>query len=414
MNKVLAGSVLVAVAAAGLYSKGWLPFAKPEAGYAASRETTPAAAKTGRNEEPAPAVTVVRAAKITLTETVLISGTLVPRTEVLVAPEVEGLRVMELLVEEGDRVTLGQPLARLEQATLQAQLAQSDAGLAKAAAAIAQARSNIVAAEARRVETNNALERAKPLSKTGTLSESTLDQRESAARTAAAQLQVAQDGLVLSEAERTQVEAQRKDILWRLSRTEVRAPVAGIVSRRNARIGALASGAAVAQSMFYIIADAQVELEGEVPEADLARLKPGQSVVVNVAGVVETKGTIRLVMPEVDKATRQGRVRIGLGDSATLHIGSFGRGVVTLRTGSGLALPASAVLFNAEGAYVQLVSGNRIVSRKVVAGLLMGETVEIKDGLSEGEVVVAKSGTFLRAGDMVTPIEIRESVKKPN
>ena len=419
MNKVLAGSAIAVVAVVGLYAKGMLPFAKPESGHAASREASvrdsgPVKSKATARDEPAPAVTVVRAAKTVLTETVLVTGTLVPRLEVLVAPEVEGLRVIELLVEEGDRVTQGQPLARLEQETLRAQLAQNDAALAKAAASIAQARSNIVAADARRVEASNAYERAKPLKQTGTLSESTLDQREAAARTAVAQLRVAEDGLKLAEAERAQIDAQRRDLSWKLSRTDVRAPVAGIVSRRSARVGGLASGSAAALSMFHIIAEGQIELEGEVPEADLNRLKAGQQAVVLVAGAGEAKGAVRLVMPEVDKATRQGRVRIVLGDDPALHIGSFGRGLVTLRNTTAIAVPASAVLFNADGAYVQIVTANRVVSRKVIAGLQMGELVEIKDGVAEGEMVVAKAGTFLRAGDALTPVESRDAAKKLN
>ena len=414
MNKVLAASAIAVVAVAGLYAKGMLPFAKPESGHAASRETGPIKPKAITRDEPAPAVTVVRAAKTALTETVLVTGTLVPRLEVLVAPEVEGLRVMELLVEEGDRVTQGQPLARLEQETLRAQLAQNDAALAKAAASIAQARSNIVAAEARRVEASNAYDRAKPLKQTGALSESTLDQREAAARTAVAQLRVAEDGLKVAEAERAQIDAQRRELSWKLSRTDVRAPVGGIVSRRSARVGGLASGTAAALSMFHIIADGQIELEGEVPEADLNRLKAGQQAVVLVAGASEAKGAVRLVMPEVDKATRQGRVRIVLGENPGLHIGSFGRGLVTLRNTNAIAVPASAVLFNADGAYVQIVTANRVVSRKVIAGLQMGELVEIKEGVAEGEMLVAKAGTFLRGGDGVTPVESRDAAKKLN
>jgi HlyD family secretion protein len=414
MKKLIAGSALAAVAALGLYKAGMLPFTKPDAGHAAPREAGQSAQKSAQREEPAPAVTVARATLAPLTETVLVTGTLVPRLEVLVAPEVEGLRVVELLVEEGDRVKKGQLLARLEQETLKVQLAQNEATLARAHAAIAQAQSNVAAAEARRVEASNAFDRARPLRQSGTVSESTLDQREAAFRTAAAQLKAAQDGQKLAEAEKAQVEAQRRDVAWRLSRTEVRATVDGIVSRRNARIGGLGSGAAVAQPMFNLIADGQIELEAEVPEADLARLKAGQVATVTVAGAGEVKGTVRLVMPEVDKATRQGRLRIGLGDNPGLHIGSFGRGAVLLRSATGLVVPTSAVLFNAEGAYVQIVSGNRVVSRKVVAGLQTGEVVEIREGLAEGEAVVARSGTFLRAGDAVTPVEARDTAKKTN
>ncbi|MFM8991643.1 MAG: biotin/lipoyl-binding protein [Alphaproteobacteria bacterium] len=98
-------------------------------------------------EAPPMAVTTIAATRGTVVETVLVDGSLVAREEVLVGPQVEGLRVVELLAEEGDAVATGQPLARLDRSGLDIQLAQNDAALARAAAAIAQARSQIAQAE---------------------------------------------------------------------------------------------------------------------------------------------------------------------------------------------------------------------------------------------------------------------------
>src|SRR5262245_21681807 len=114
-------------------------------------------------------VTVVRVERTHLTETVLVTGSLAAREEVLVGPEVEGLRVTEVLADEGMRVNKGDVLARLVSDTLEAQLAQSDAALARAEAASAQARSGIVQAEARLVEANKAFERGNPLRAGGPL-----------------------------------------------------------------------------------------------------------------------------------------------------------------------------------------------------------------------------------------------------
>ena len=411
MRKLVAGAAVATVAAGAFYAYVLKPGVPVDASIAAPRETgsiapTPASKGTPASDsDNAPAVTVARAVRVPLKETVFVTGTLVPRLEVLVAPEVEGLRVVELLVEEGDRVTKGQVLARLERETLAAQLAQSEAALAKAGASIAQARSNIVAADARRVEATNAFDRARPLGKSGTISASTLDQREAAARTAAAQLQVAEDGLRLAEAERMQVEAQKRDIAWKLSKTEVRAPVDGIVSRRSARLGGLATGASVAQPMFHMILEGRIELEADVPETDLVRLQPGLTAVITPASHKELAGSVRMVSPEVDKSTRLGKLRISLPDDPSLRIGSFGRGNVVVRSAVGIAVPASALLFGTDGAYVQVVAANRVESRKVTVGMQSGDYVEIAFGLAEGEVVVARSGTFLRAGDLVRPIE---------
>ena len=399
----IAGSlVLVALA---LFELGFLPF-----GNASPDRKRIAAVR----PEAAPAVTVARVASVELKETVLVTGTLVPRLEILVAPEVEGLRVLELLVDDSERVTKGQPLARLEQETLKVQLAQNDASAARAQAGIAQARSNIASAEAREVEARHALDRAVPLKKTGALSDSTLDQRESAAKSAIATLISARDGLTLAHADKALVDAQRRDIDWKLGKTEVRAPADGIVSRRTARVGGVASANVMGEPMFRIIADGQIELEAEVPEVDMARLQPGMTGVITLPGGGTVQGRVRIVSPEVDKATRQGRVRIELGTDPQLRIGSFGRGSITSRTSTGLAVPASAVQYGAGGTQVQLVTGGRVVSAKVETGLQMGDLIEIRAGVEDGDTIVARAGTFLRDGDLITPIKPGHSAPKVN
>jgi RND family efflux transporter MFP subunit len=350
----------------------------------------------------APAVSVVKVAPAEFTETVAVSGSLVPRDEILVAPEVEGFRVLELMVDEGDRVKKGDVLATLVQESLDAQLAQNDAALARAKAAISQTESQIVEAEARVKEAEASFQRAKPLAKSGYLSESTYDQREAASKTANAQLVAARDGLKLAQAELAQVQAQRRELAWRRANTQVTAPADGLVSRRTARIGAVASGAA--EPMFHIVARGEIELDAEIIETEINKVEAGQKARIEAAGAGRVVGTVRLVSPEIDKTTRLGRVRIFLGDDPSLRIGSFARGVIDTASGYGLAVPASAVVFDADGAFVQVLKDDRVVSRKITTGLLSGGLVEVREGLVQGEVVVARAGTFLRDGDLVRPV----------
>jgi HlyD family secretion protein len=307
-----------------------------------------------------------------------------------------------VLADEGLRVKKGDVLARLVSDTLEAQVAQNEAGLARATAAIAQARSAIVQAEARVTESSNAFERAKPLRVAGHMAESAYDSREQAARTAQAQLLAARDGLTVAEADKAQVEAQRRELMWRRGRTEVVAPADGIVSRRIARVGGFAAGAG--EPMFRIIAKGEVELDAEVIETRISSIRSGQPVRIEVAGAVDVTGTVRLVSPEVDKATRLGRVRIFIGDDPGLRIGAFARGSIETATGQGLAVPSSAVLYGPAGASVQVVRDNRVETRAIKTGLAAAGLVEVRDGVSEGDLVVARSGTFLRDGDSVRPV----------
>ena len=157
--------------------------------------------------------------------------------------------------------------------------------------------------------------------------------------------------------------------------------------------------------MFRIVAKGEVELDAEVTETRLAAVKVGQTARVEVAEVGEVAGTVRLVAAEVDKATRLGRVRIFLGDNPGLRVGAFARGIVATASGTGLAVPASAILYGPDGATVQVVRANRVETRKMKkTGCAAGALVEVRDGLAEGDLVVARSGTFLRDGDAVRPI----------
>jgi HlyD family secretion protein len=180
------------------------------------------------------------------------------------------------------------------------------------------------------------------------------------------------------------------------------APADGIVSRRMARIGGYAAGAA--EPMFRIVANGEVELDAEVTETRMAAIRIGQPARVEVTGLGSIAGTVRLVSPEVDKSTRLGRVRIFLGDNPGLRVGAFARGSIETARGRGLAVPASAILYGPEGASVQLVRANRVETRRIKTGLVAAALTEVREGLSEGDVVVARAGTFLRDGDAVRPV----------
>ncbi len=349
-----------------------------------------------------PAVSVAEVKRGSFTETILVTGSLVAREEVLISPQVDGYRIIELLAEEGDRVKAGQVLARLDRNTLEAQLAQLNAQLARADAAISQARSLIVQNEASQKQADAAFARVKDLIKTGASTQSTYDEREAAARTAVASVTSAKDGLILAQAEKTQIEAQIRESKVRLGYTDILTPSDGLITRRTARLGAMASLSS--DPMFRIVTKGEIELDAEVPEAYLPKLRLGRSAIISVAGVDDRRGAIRLISSEVDKATRLGKVRIFIGDDPALRVGAFARGVIETSSSDGLGVPPSAVLYTADGAAVQVVQDGKVMTRRVKLGLRTADAVEIREGLTEGQLVVARSGTLLREGDRVRPV----------
>lgn len=366
-----------------------------------------AAAETSAVPDPAavaPAVTVVPAIQRELVEEAVVTGTLVPRDEIMVSPEIEGFRITDLMVEEGARVEKGQVLARLSREMIETQEASNAAAIAKAEASIVQAQSQIVQSEAAEVEANLALERARALVKTGNATAVILEQRISTTQSNQGKLAAARGGLQLAQAELASAKAQAAEIAVKRARTEIRAPESGIVNRRTARIGATAT--AIGEPLFRLIARGEIELEGEVPETAMPRLKVGDPARLDLIEGRTLAGRVRRIDPEIDRATRLGKVRISLAPDPALRIGAFARGRVEVARRTGVTVPLSAVLYRADGsANVLIARDGKVEARRIVPGLSAAGYLEVRSGIAADEAVVARASSFLRDGDRVRAVQ---------
>ncbi|HEY2211034.1 MAG TPA: efflux RND transporter periplasmic adaptor subunit [Bradyrhizobium sp.] len=349
------------------------------------------------------ATTLARAERHSITETLAVTGSLAAREEIVVGAEVDGLRIVELLADVGDRVEQGQVLARLDGAMLRTQLAQNTSTIAKADASIAQARASIAETQAAEAEAADALKRAQALGATGTASPVQLLARETQAKVAVAKATAAEANLRIAEAERALAEAQRSEIELKIARTELKAPAAGTISHRAARLGAVAG--TVGETLFQIVRNGEIEFDAEVPETVLPQIVPGQNVEVWLSGVSEAIiGTVRLVDPSVDKLSRLGRVAVALSHHPAMRAGIFARGNITVGRRQAVTVPLSAVLFGKDGAYVQLATNNVVEIRNVETGFKHGARVEIVNGLMEGQEVVVRAAAFARPGEPIVPV----------
>jgi len=203
-------------------------------------------------------------------------------------------------------------------------------------------------------------------------------------------------------------------ILARLARVDdeaaagspVRAPIAGTVVRVNAVVGLPAS--ARLAPLFVIAAGGEIELRADVPETDLAKIKPDQAVAVTPLGLPEITAKVRVVEAATTPGTQLGRARIALAPGSDLRIGTFARGIVSVGQSCGLGVPYSAISYEAEGTIVHVVVGERVEARPVGIGLLNGVDAEILTGLSEDDDVVVRAGAFVREGDRVNAITVAE------
>jgi HlyD family secretion protein len=182
---------------------------------------------------------------------------------------------------------------------------------------------------------------------------------------------------------------------------QVQAPVAGLISSSSAVIGALAS--AKGEALFSIIARSEFDLIGLVPVRDIGKLKVDQAARIKIIGAGEVDGRVRRVASTVEPNVQLGQVTISVTSNERLLVNSSGRALIKTGQSCGVSVPLTAVLYGTAGTLVQVVRQQRIETKRVEVGLMSGGQVEIREGLVEGDVVVARAGALLREGDPVRP-----------
>jgi multidrug efflux pump subunit AcrA (membrane-fusion protein) len=149
--------------------------------------------------------------------------------------------------------------------------------------------------------------------------------------------------------------------------------------------------------MFRIAVNNEIELEAQVPAVHMPKLNPGATVRISRDDAPDLIGRVRLVSPEIDRATQLGRVRISVTNNPSLKVGMFARASIDAKRSCGVAVPKTAI----DHLTVQVVKGNTIETRRVRVGLTSDTSTEILEGLDVGEIVVADAGSSLHDGDQI-------------
>jgi multidrug efflux pump subunit AcrA (membrane-fusion protein) len=175
----------------------------------------------------------------------------------------------------------------------------------------------------------------------------------------------------------------------------LRAPAPGLVTEVRTVVGAPASPQA--GPMFRISINNEVELDAEVPAVHLLKLNPGATVRISRDDAPDMVGRVRLVSPQIDRATQLGHIRISMTNNPQLKVGMFARASIDAKRSCGVAVPRTAI----DHLTVQVVKGNTVETRKVRVGLVSDSNTEILEGLDVGETVVADAGSSLHDGDQI-------------
>jgi len=187
------------------------------------------------------------------------------------------------------------------------------------------------------------------------------------------------------------------------------APAGGLVSKSTAKVGAVAAAIPLPPPMgpeplFRIIVGNKLEIEADVPSVQLPKLKPGQLARVQLENGRDLTSQVRTVLPEIDSKTQLGKVRLTIDSDPAIRAGMFARGTIDASHSCGVSIPRSAVQYQTEGTTVQVVRDTTVETRRVRLGFFSDTDIEVREGVKEGELVIANAGTSLHDGDQVKPM----------
>jgi len=329
--------------------------------------------KTGDKPAGASRQTVSAATAIeqALPRVIVASGSVSAWEEVPVGAETGGLTAVGVYVDEGSYVRQGQVLVKLNDALLQAQLRQQQAA--------------VETAEANAARDDAALGRAQELKQRGFLSQASLD-------TALANQRASQANLASARAALSETRT-------RLSQSEIKAPVSGLIISRNVTRGQIVEAGT---QLFRMVRDGRLELDAQVPETDLPALRAGQTATITSNEGVATSGTIRIVTPEVDPETRLGLARISLSPGSGLKPGMFARASITAGAQPTTVVPTGAVLYRNNRSGVFVLDAQSAAHFRPVTVLSRRDDQTAVSGIEPGVRVVVQGAGFLNEGDRVT------------
>ena len=332
---------------------------------------------TASTEQSVLSVETVSPSQDDIGRTLSADGTINAKDIASVSAKVSGVAIERVLVEEGDRVRVGQVLAMFDTDAMEQQVLQAEADVAEAEATLANA-----SADAARVL---------PLIDIDAISKQEADRYRTSEVRARAALQ----------ASKARLSNQRLT----LDNATVVAPVSGIISEKMIEVGQVAGG----DPLFTIIKGGILEWRAELDPKLIGDINIGTPVRVALPGDDSVMGQVSRIAPTADN-NRQITIYASLAANSKIRAGMYQTGEFLLGSASTQTIPNSAIVSNDGYDYVMLVtdlittddkSMGRIKQQRVTLGERLGENVAVLEPLPSDSRIVQQGGSFLNDGDLV-------------
>jgi|KBSSwiStaDraftv2_1062776.scaffolds.fasta_scaffold86805_2 RND family efflux transporter MFP subunit len=331
------------------------------------------------------------------------SGYVTARRQATVSAKITG-KVTEVLIEEGQRVTEGDVLARLDDTEAKAQLSLAQAQLTAARSQLAEVRALLVQAERDYNRQQELLRRELVAEQSMDAARAQRDMVRARLGNLEEQVRVAQESVAVA---RVQVD-----------NTEIRAPFSGVVVAKSAQPGEMispisAGGGFTRTGIGTIVDMDSLEIQVDVNESFINRVAPGQPVeaVLNAYPDWRIPGEVIAIIPSADRNKATVKVRVALRQKDRRILPDMGVRVSFLSAPSapgappagraGVLVPAAAVRVEGKAGVVFVFADDKVQRRSVTLGQSVGADRQVLSGLSAGERVVLSPPASLGDGTAV-------------
>ena len=328
------------------------------------------------------------------------SGYVTARRQATVSSKFTG-KVVEVLIEEGMEVEQDQVLARLDDSNVATAYALAEAQLRSAESSLKETQALLNEARAIFKRTRNLVDR-------GLSSEAEMDRARAGSESLAARLERKQADVRVAE---RQLDVYRQQ----LEDTIIRAPFAGVVVAKNAQPGEMispvsAGGGFTRTGIGTIVDMGSLEIEIDVNEAYINRVKPGQKIVATLDAYPDWSipSHVIAIIPTADRQRATVEVRVGFDQLDSRILPDMGvkvafqeEGSTTTNGRAGVMVPQSAISEKNGKQYVLLVISGVVEQRAIATAGERGKEVLITSGLSGGETVILNAPANLETGTRV-------------
>jgi RND family efflux transporter MFP subunit len=368
------------------------------------------AAEAHEQERALPRVEVIEVARSSDKSAIELPGNIEAITEAPILARADGY-IQRRMVDIGDPVRGGQPLAEIEAPETDEQIRQANAALQLARSAVDQAVANFERGKADEDLARVTAERWSALAGKGVVSRQENDRYQAEYRSLVAARQALDKAVAVQKSNVAAAEAN----LARLDKIQsyrlVRAPFDGVITLRNVDVGALVNSGNTL--LFRIAQIGTLRTYVNVPQSNTSAVRVGLAATLSVSNLPgrQFAGTVARTANALDSASRTLLVEVHVPNpDRALLPGMFAR--VDLASGSSnapLRIPSDALIARGKGAEVAVVRADHTVHlQKVEVGRDYGDRLEVIGGLRVGDIIIPNPTDVVREGLKVQPVLVAE------